>query len=145
MRVKIVILITRWNHNLNYDCITRRSCYKYQFCCDKYVFVTTNTWHVFVTTNIFVVTKVRLSWQNCDCHDKIFWSYFGHICRDKTRLLLRQNYHVSVLLQQNFCHDKTVTTNVLSWQAYFCHTKRRVLSQQKLHFEAAPTKDSNGF
>ena len=129
MLVKIVILIiTRWNHNLNYDCITRRSCYKYQFCCDKYVFVTTNTWHVFVTTkyifcrdkSMLVVTKLWLSQQNILV---IFWSYMS-----------RQN---TSFVETKLSCIISVATKLLSWQN--CHHKRFVmtsilLSQQKTCF-----------
>ena len=133
MLVKIVILIiTRWNHNLNYDCIIGRRCHKYQFCCDKYVFLSTNTWHVFVTTkyvfcrdkSTLVMTKLWLSQQNILV---IFWSYMSrqntsfvetklcmyHFCCNKTFVMTK-------LSPQTFCHDEHtfVTTKDV-----FCHNK----------------------
>ena len=69
------------------------SCHEYNFCRHK---------HMFVTKHVFVATK--------------------HVfCRDKTRLLSRQNYATNIILsRQSFCRYKHifVTTNTcLSWHS----------------------------
>ena len=120
--------------------ITGRSCDKYHFCHDKHVFVMTNM--CFVTTNMFVATKVWLLRQRF-CHDKIMFFatnitsitfVMTNMCLSwQTCVLSRQT---CLLWQKYGCCDKGfvttklcfsqqifVTTNILSRQAYFCCDK----------------------
>ena len=82
-----------------------------KFCCNKHVFVMTSMCLSWQKVS-FVATEVCLLWQNF-CHDKQRYA-----CHKK-----------SFVATKIFCHDKHnfVTTKLLSWQAYFCHNKRRVL------------------
>ena len=83
----------------------------------------------------FVATKVCLSWQSF-CH------FVTTACLSRQRF--RLDKHTFVLTKDVFCHNKHVfaatevcllqqiffTAKLLSWQAYFCCNKRRVLYQQ---------------
>ena len=95
--------------------VTRQFC-----CCDKHVFVVTNTWLSWQNTS-FVAKKVCLSQQNYFCSDKklLFLSLQAYFCCDKRRVLSRQKFCLDkhtfvakkrrVLLQQTHaCHDKHV-------------------------------------
>ena len=85
----------------------------------------------------FVTTKICLSWQNVFVATRV-----TNICRNKRNFV-----------RTNMCLLCFVMTKVLSWQAYFCHDKRYVLSMTcvchnktfvmtKIILMAAPVSDT---
>ena len=103
-----------------------------------YIFIYFLSRQSFVTTNMclsrqntsFVATKVCLSQQNIFVATKLFTTIcrdkqFCRDKRDKTRLLLRQNYASIIFVATNTCcRDKSfVTTNIILSRQTFCRDK----------------------
>ena len=100
-------------------------------CHDKTVLLSQQIWKYACHNQIFVVTKVCLSWKNF-CHDK-------HIFLDK--YLQQQKYFVAtniILSWKKFCHDKRTFD---ATKELFCHNKH-VFVTTKMILAAACASDS---
>ena len=123
-----------------------------KFCCDKHVFVATNTC-LWQQNTSFAATKVCLLWQIfvetrlcllqqkfcCDKHMFVMTKVLlGPACfwRNKTKLLLWQNYvcHNKYLLWQKFCHNKHIFVATKLWQKTCFVATKDALCQDKHMF-----------
>ena len=72
------------------------SCHKYDFCCDKHVFI--------MTKHFFCHDKSR---QNF-CHDKIMFAATKIFCHDKHNFVMTKLQHTFVVTKDMFCCNKHV-------------------------------------
>ena len=131
---KLVFVTTRriFCHNKSMLAVTSFVMTKRIFCHNKSMLAVTS----------FVMTKLCLLWQNIFFCDKTFFFFFF-----ATSILLswQKMWFVVTTWQTYFCHDKRC---VLSWQTCFCHDKHvfvvtKLLLQQKWPLWQLPPMTQN--